>query len=75
VFALIAGADLLISNITSDELSNMGIERKSWSMILIQPPSPMLFSQRRVFWFNEETAGDQNQTKVEMEARHLLRKV
>jgi hypothetical protein len=28
VFALIAGADLLISNITSDELSNMGIERK-----------------------------------------------
>jgi preprotein translocase subunit SecE len=29
VFALIAGADLLISNINSDELSNMGVERKS----------------------------------------------
>jgi hypothetical protein len=28
VFALIAGADLLISNINSDELSNMGVERK-----------------------------------------------
>jgi hypothetical protein len=29
LFALIAGADLLISNINSDELSNMGVERKS----------------------------------------------
>ena len=29
VFALIAGADLLISNINSDELSNMGVEKKS----------------------------------------------
>jgi hypothetical protein len=29
VFAVIAGADLLVSNINSDELSNMGVERKS----------------------------------------------
>jgi hypothetical protein len=29
VFAIIAGADLLIANINSDELSNMGVERKS----------------------------------------------
>jgi hypothetical protein len=29
LFAIIAGADLLISNINSDELSNMGVERKS----------------------------------------------
>ena len=29
VFALIAGADLLISNINADDLSNMGVERKS----------------------------------------------
>ena len=29
VFAVIAGADLFISNINSDELSNMGVERKS----------------------------------------------
>ncbi len=29
VFAVIAGADLLISNLNSDELSNMGVERKS----------------------------------------------
>ncbi|HSM70239.1 MAG TPA: hypothetical protein VK851_01735 [Anaerolineales bacterium] len=29
VFALIAGADLLISNINADELSNMGVEKKS----------------------------------------------
>ena len=28
VFAAIAGADLLISNINSDELSNMGVERE-----------------------------------------------
>ena len=29
VFAVIAGADLLVANINSDELSNMGVERKS----------------------------------------------
>jgi len=29
VFAALAGADLLISNINSDELSNMGIEKRS----------------------------------------------
>ena len=29
VFALIAGADLLVSNINSDELSKMGVEKKS----------------------------------------------
>ena len=29
VFAIIASADLLISNINSDELSNMGVEKKS----------------------------------------------
>ena len=29
VFALIAGVDLLISNINSDELSNMGVEKRS----------------------------------------------
>jgi hypothetical protein len=29
VFAVIASADLLVSNINSDELSNMGVERKS----------------------------------------------
>jgi hypothetical protein len=29
VFAVIAGADLLVSNLNSDELSNMGVERKS----------------------------------------------
>ena len=29
VFAVIAGADLLVSNINSDELSNMGVEKKS----------------------------------------------
>ncbi|MDX1378519.1 MAG: hypothetical protein R3307_06705 [Anaerolineales bacterium] len=29
LFALIAGADLLISNINADELSNMGVEKKS----------------------------------------------
>ena len=28
VFAVLAGANLLISNINSDELSNMGIEKK-----------------------------------------------
>lgn len=29
LFLALAGADLLISNINSDELSNMGIEKKS----------------------------------------------
>jgi hypothetical protein len=29
LFAALAGADLLISNINSDELSNMGVEKKS----------------------------------------------
>ena len=29
VFVALAGADLLVSNINSDELSNMGVERKS----------------------------------------------
>jgi len=29
VFAALAGADLLVANINSDELSNMGVERKS----------------------------------------------
>jgi hypothetical protein len=29
VFAALAGADLLVSNINSDELSNMGVEKKS----------------------------------------------
>jgi hypothetical protein len=29
LFLALAGADLLISNINSDELSNMGVERKS----------------------------------------------
>ncbi|GAB4446167.1 MAG: hypothetical protein OHK0041_04670 [Anaerolineales bacterium] len=29
VFAVIAGADLLVSNFNSDELSNMGVERES----------------------------------------------
>ena len=29
VFVALAGADLLISNSTSDELSNMGVEEKS----------------------------------------------
>ena len=29
VFAIIAVADLFVSNINSDELSNMGVERKS----------------------------------------------
>ena len=29
LFLALAGADLLISNINSDELSNMGIEEKS----------------------------------------------
>jgi len=29
VFALIAGADLLVSSLNSDELSNMGVEKKS----------------------------------------------
>ena len=29
VFAVIAGANLLISNINSDELSKMGVEKKS----------------------------------------------
>jgi hypothetical protein len=28
VFAVIAGADLLVSNLNSDELSNMGVEKK-----------------------------------------------
>jgi hypothetical protein len=28
VFVVIAGADLLVSDINSDELSNMGVERK-----------------------------------------------
>lgn len=28
VFVALAGADLLISNINSDELSNMGVEKK-----------------------------------------------
>ena len=31
VFVALAGADLLVSNINSDELSNMGVEEKSWS--------------------------------------------
>jgi hypothetical protein len=29
LFLTLAGADLLISNINSDELSNMGVEEKS----------------------------------------------
>ena len=29
LFLVLAGADLLISNINSDELSNMGVEEKS----------------------------------------------
>ena len=29
LFAALAGADLLISNINSDELSNMGVEKRS----------------------------------------------
>jgi hypothetical protein len=29
VFLVLAGADLLVSNINADELSNMGVERKS----------------------------------------------
>jgi hypothetical protein len=29
LFLALAGADLLISNINSDELSNMGVERKT----------------------------------------------
>ena len=29
LFVALAGADLLISNINSDELSNMGVEEKS----------------------------------------------
>ena len=29
VFAALASADLLVSNINSDELSNMGVKRKS----------------------------------------------
>jgi hypothetical protein len=29
IFAVIAGADLFVSNLNSDELSNMGVERKS----------------------------------------------
>jgi hypothetical protein len=28
VFAVIAGADLLVAHLNSDELSNMGVERK-----------------------------------------------
>jgi hypothetical protein len=29
LFLVLAGADLLISNINSDELSNMGVKKKS----------------------------------------------
>ena len=29
VFIALAGADLLVENINSDELSNMGVEKKS----------------------------------------------
>ena len=29
VFLALAGADLLVSNINSDELSNMGVEKKT----------------------------------------------
>jgi hypothetical protein len=29
LFAALASADLLVSNINSDELSNMGVEKKS----------------------------------------------
>jgi len=29
VFAALASADLLVSNINSDELSNMGVEKRS----------------------------------------------
>jgi hypothetical protein len=29
VFVALAGADLLVENINSDELSNMGVEKKS----------------------------------------------
>ena len=29
LFLVLAGADLLVSNINSDELSNMGIKKKS----------------------------------------------
>ena len=29
LFAVIAGADLFVSNFNSDELSNMGVERRS----------------------------------------------
>ncbi len=29
LFLTLAGADLLVENINSDELSNMGVERKS----------------------------------------------
>ncbi|HJS18518.1 MAG TPA: hypothetical protein VJ785_07205 [Anaerolineales bacterium] len=29
LFVVLAGADLLVSNINTDELSNMGVEKKS----------------------------------------------
>ena len=29
LFLILAGADLLVENINSDELSNMGVEKKS----------------------------------------------
>ena len=29
LFVVLAGADLLVSDLNSDELSNMGVERKS----------------------------------------------
>jgi hypothetical protein len=29
LFVALAGADLLVSNLNSDELSNMGVEKKS----------------------------------------------
>ena len=40
VFLALAGADLLVENINSDELSNMGVEKKSWKTAPLKP-SPM----------------------------------
>jgi len=53
VFVALAGANLLISDINSDELSNMGIEKKSLKVIPI-PPSPMRSIRVGHFLFKED---------------------
>ena len=51
----LSGANLFVSNINPDELSNMGVERKSWSTTSIYP-SPTRLILRRAFLLNRKAS-------------------